>query len=80
MRDVLSSVLSEREVDVDVDGTNRILAAAFFRKRPLQAGSSPGPTSMMSPLRMTYAAPATLRANDDNVVRLADRRSASKRS
>jgi hypothetical protein len=84
MRDVLSSVLSgrdsnsnsneaESDVDLDVDGTNRILAAAFFRKRPLQAGSSP--FSMMSPLRTTYAAPATTRAN--NVVRLADRRPAS---
>ena len=38
MRDALSTVLTEQEED---SGTNRILAAAFFRKRPLQAGSSP---------------------------------------
>lgn len=74
MRDVLSNVLFD-DGDSDIDGTNRILAAAFFRKRPLQAGSSPCHDSVMSPLRATYAAPATSRAN--NVVRLADRRPTS---
>lgn len=37
MRDALSNVLGHQEVEAGVD---RILAAAFFRKRPLQAGSS----------------------------------------
>jgi hypothetical protein len=37
MRDALSNVLGERDDD---GGTDRILAAAFFRKRPLQAGTS----------------------------------------
>ncbi len=37
MRDALSNVLGQNEDDIGVD---RILAAAFFRKRPLQAGSS----------------------------------------
>lgn len=37
MRDALSNVLGERDED---GGTDRILAAAFFRKRPLQAGTS----------------------------------------
>jgi len=40
MRNALSSVLGARDEDC---GTDRILAAAFFRKRPLQAGSSPQP-------------------------------------
>ena len=38
MRDALSNVLGERDDD---RGTDRILAAAFFRKRPLQAGTTP---------------------------------------
>lgn len=38
MRNALSNVLGARDED---RGTDRILAAAFFRKRPLQAGSSP---------------------------------------
>jgi hypothetical protein len=37
MQDVLSAALREEESDAD----DRVLAAAFFRKRPLQAGSSP---------------------------------------
>ena len=37
MRDVLSSVLAEG--DEDGEARDRILAAAFFRKRPLQAGA-----------------------------------------
>lgn len=37
MRDALSNVLGHLEADASVD---RILATAFFRKRPLQAGSS----------------------------------------
>jgi hypothetical protein len=37
MRDALSKVLCHDEEEAGVD---RILAAAFFRKRPLQAGSS----------------------------------------
>ena len=37
MRNALSSVLGARDED---RGTDRILAAAFFRKRPLQAGAS----------------------------------------
>lgn len=41
MRDALDSVLADRDGDDDVDGTDRILAAAFFRKRPLQAGVVP---------------------------------------
>lgn len=38
MRDALSTVLTDPD---DESGTDRILAAAFFRKRPLQAGSVP---------------------------------------
>lgn len=38
MRDALSNVLGERDDDRSAD---RILAAAFFRKRPLQAGTTP---------------------------------------
>jgi hypothetical protein len=37
MRDALSNVLGEEDAEESV---TRILAAAFFRKRPLQAGSS----------------------------------------
>lgn len=37
MRDALSNVFGDQEEEAGVD---RILAAAFFRKRPLQAGSS----------------------------------------
>ena len=37
MRDALSNVLGDQEEEAGVD---RILQAAFFRKRPLQAGSS----------------------------------------
>ena len=37
MRDALSNVLGQEEEEAGVD---RILQAAFFRKRPLQAGSS----------------------------------------
>ena len=37
MRDALSNVLGQEEEEAGVD---RILEAAFFRKRPLQAGSS----------------------------------------
>ncbi len=37
MRDALSNVLFEDHAD---ESTTRILAAAFVRKRPLQAGSS----------------------------------------
>lgn len=37
MRDALSNVLVQ---DDEEAVTDRILAAAFFRKRPLQAGSS----------------------------------------
>lgn len=37
MRDALSNVLGQQEEEAGVD---RILQAAFFRKRPLQAGSS----------------------------------------
>jgi len=37
MRDALSNVLGQDEEDTGVD---RILEAAFFRKRPLQAGTS----------------------------------------
>lgn len=37
MQDVLSAALKEEASDAD----DRVLAAAFFRKRPLQAGSSP---------------------------------------
>jgi hypothetical protein len=40
MRDALSNVLLRRPEDDAEEATNRILAAAFFRKRPLQAGSS----------------------------------------
>ena len=41
MRDVLSNVLVRvQEDDAEEASTTRILAAAFFRKRPLQAGSS----------------------------------------
>ena len=43
MRDALSNVLGERDDD---RGTDRILAAAFFRKRPLQAGTSPNVISL----------------------------------
>ena len=37
MRDALSKVLGHHEEEAGID---RILAAAFFRKRPLQAGAS----------------------------------------
>ena len=37
MRDALSNVLGQQDEEAGVD---RILQAAFFRKRPLQAGSS----------------------------------------
>jgi hypothetical protein len=41
MRDALSKVLDEGQCRQGDDaGIDRILAAAFFRKRPLQAGSS----------------------------------------
>lgn len=39
MRDALSTVLAEQEEESGA--TDAILAAAFFRKRPLQAGTSP---------------------------------------
>lgn len=39
MRDALSNVLGQSEDAVEVD-VDRILQAAFFRKRPLQAGTS----------------------------------------
>ncbi len=39
MRDALSKVLGHEEQEMDA-GVDRILQAAFFRKRPLQAGSS----------------------------------------
>lgn len=39
MRDALSNVLDQGEDAADL-GVDRILAAAFFRKRPLQAGTS----------------------------------------
>jgi hypothetical protein len=39
MRDALARAL-DRTGEDDGDNVDRILAAAFFRKRPLQAGSS----------------------------------------
>jgi hypothetical protein len=41
MRESLAKVLEPDPSEVRVDhGVDRILAAAFFRRRPLQAGSS----------------------------------------
>ncbi len=40
MREALSKVLTSGEGQTVDAGVDRILAAAFFRKRPLQAGSS----------------------------------------
>lgn len=40
MRDALSKVLESSSLVNSEESVDRILAAAFFRKRPLQAGSS----------------------------------------
>ena len=42
MREALSKVLESREGKGIDAGIDRILASAFFRKRPLQAGASAG--------------------------------------
>jgi hypothetical protein len=42
MRDVLSKALGPiNDANAEGESTDRILAHAFFRTRPLQAGSSP---------------------------------------
>lgn len=61
MRDVLSNVLGGHDEDSGVD---QILAAAFFRKRPLQAGSSA----------------SLPRSSRSDVVVLADRRAGREKS
>lgn len=60
MRNALSSVLGARDED---RGTDRILAAAFFRKRPLQAGTSPHvmtPVTSLADRRPRGLTPASL--------------------
>lgn len=54
MRDAFSNVLGAPDDD---RGTDRILAAAFFRKRPLQAGSAPVPTVISLADRKASRAP-----------------------
>lgn len=50
MRDALANVLGEPDDDITVD---QVLAAAFFRKRPLQAGTAPcGGTSGQHVIRL----------------------------
>ena len=54
MRDVLSKVLADQEEE---SGADRILAAAFFRKRPLQAGIAHVTPASVIPLAQRKAVP-----------------------
>ena len=64
MRDALSNVLGQQEEEAGVD---RILAAAFFRKRPLQAGTSAHVVLLAD--RRQQAAPRGMTVSDGFLVR-----------
>jgi hypothetical protein len=64
MRDALSNVLGQPEEDGGVD---RILEAAFFRKRPLQAGSSAQVVLLAE--RRRAASPREMTVSDGFLVR-----------
>ena len=62
MRDALSNVLGQEEEEAGVD---RILQAAFFRKLPLQAGSSAHVVLLADRRRPDTAAPREMAMTTD---------------
>ena len=56
MKDALSKVLEMK--DSRDSGTDRILAASFFRTRPLQLGSSPAVVVQLDERRKTFSTPS----------------------
>lgn len=62
MRDAFSNVLGGPDDD---RSTDRILAAAFFRKRPLQAGSGPvSPVISLADRKVPRAQPTFFERGD----------------